>query len=397
MQFQKIQRMRNSTLASPAARLLRKQVVHQQKDGQQKTQQQNLQQAQQQTNPASDNVTAAFQKATNTGVNISVSSLKPHPPKSQFISFTNPLSRQFEGLLNLHSHASTCITLMVLYVAKNKRVYSRENIRMVLRTVQDLKLIIPAIPYLALPFKKYTLPAVFLLIPGLVPTSYYTQEVMQIKASTIERKREKSASTVVSTISTQLDKLTAKNNVLTAAGITALKRLVVTKMQMLNTSSITSADLIPLLHSVFIARLTASNSLESPSTLTRFLNFTFPFVAPRTRMIQWADWIIKDDALLLREGVNHLNWFELIEALEERGFTQLDGIDETRMRAMLIAHARFTKTLMDVVVSKRVVVDETVESANVAEKVSKHLRLTSEEIGGIATLLVFSRALNVNT
>ena len=39
------------------------------------------------------------------------------------------------------------------------------------------------------------------------------------------------------------------------------------------------------------------------------------------RLYRWADWIAKDDALIRHEGVLSLSKFELIEAIEERGFS----------------------------------------------------------------------------
>jgi hypothetical protein len=61
------------------------------------------------------------------------------------------------------------------------------------------------------------------------------------------------------------------------------------------------------------------------------------------RLYRWADWILKDDALIRADGVNSLSRYELLEALEERGFPRyhtggIEGMPVPEMRALLTAH-----------------------------------------------------------
>ncbi|KAI9324330.1 hypothetical protein BDR26DRAFT_881626 [Obelidium mucronatum] len=176
-----------------------------------------------------------------------------------------------------------------------------------------------------------------------------------------------------------------------------LKMQLTHNMKMLTTASISFSDLNELLYPLFISRLTAGNGLANPSIFTGFLHHTFPFVFPRTRLIQWADWILKDDAIIRREGVQSMTRLELLEALEERGFTALQDVSVEEMKSTLLSHTKWTKLAFDTIVNKRnweKGVDVNSE-AIVVPKVSRDLGLTSEELGGVAALLVVARALNV--
>ncbi|KAI8612488.1 hypothetical protein BC830DRAFT_1136492 [Chytriomyces sp. MP71] len=165
----------------------------------------------------------------------------------------------------------------------------------------------------------------------------------------------------------------------------------------MNPAGVAYADLNPLFFPLFASRLTASATLAKPDVFASFLNLTFPAAVPRPRLLQWADWILKDDFMIRREGVRDMTPFELVEALEERGYTRLSDLSLDAMREMLLAHSRFTKMLMDTIVSKRA--NETAvvyeDEYAVVPTVSSHLGLTPEELGGVATLLIFARALGV--
>ncbi|KAJ3348094.1 hypothetical protein HDU83_001580 [Entophlyctis luteolus] len=315
------------------------------------------------------------------------------PPTSILKRAIAPVMKQMDGIVKLYWNASDAGTMWAKWAAQSERIHRRDGIRMVLRTVQDLKIIFPAIPYLVLPFKTITLPFVFRTVPILVPTAYYTKEVMIIKAATVETKRGKSASIVVNSLANQINTMKLNDS----RDQSALAALSSVRKMMLNTSSITYADLNTLLCPLFIAKLTASSTLESPTSFASFLNFTFPFVFPRQRLLQWADWIIKDDGMLRRDGIGQLSWYELVEALEERGFTRIDPqtVTEDEMRHMLAEHVRFTKNLMDSIVAKRQALAVASGSMGSDFKVSEHLGLTGEELGGLATLLVFARAVDV--
>ncbi|KAJ3075693.1 hypothetical protein HDU98_007250 [Podochytrium sp. JEL0797] len=316
------------------------------------------------------------------------------PTFASTASAFNPL-KQFDGLRQLHANASTYINLGVNYFVRSERVERRDAIRLLLRTGSDLKVITPSALYLAFPFKSYTLPFVFHVLPGLVPSSYYTEEVMGIKARTVQSKREKSAVAVVESMSKQVGKL-GEEFVFdkgTVAAVSMFKKL------MLNTSAITFSDLTPLLYPLFVSRLPAATGLSNPSQLTSFLNLNFPFLTPRTRLIQWADWILKDDAMIRREGVHSMTRFELLEALEERGFINLADASLDDMRSTLKYHTKCTKWIMDAIVGKRSMDSKPVYKDDYAkvELVAKDLGLTSDELGGVATLMVFARALDVKS
>jgi hypothetical protein len=56
-------------------------------------------------------------------------------------------------------------------------------------------------------------------------------------------------------------------------------------------------------------------------TLTKFchyLAYMLPSIKSRERAIKWADWILKDDALILKDG-STMKAYEIAEAAEERG------------------------------------------------------------------------------
>jgi hypothetical protein len=85
----------------------------------------------------------------------------------------------------------------------------------------------------------------------------------------------------------------------------------------------------------------------------QFLNFNFTLYNPRLRLIQWTNWILKDDHLL--KNCKALHSFELIEALDERGiFIFIVGmklmvnIGKNDQMKLLKSHVEFTQGLKDV-------------------------------------------------
>ncbi|KAJ3289415.1 hypothetical protein HDU79_004085 [Rhizoclosmatium sp. JEL0117] len=272
------------------------------------------------------------------------------------------------------------------------RLERREAIRNYLRTARDMKVFVPFAFYLFTPFHSATLPVIFRSAPSLLPSTFYTDGLWNLKARVISQKRRDAAASVVDALSKQVDSIgnafVFEKSTVNAVGL--FKKL------MLTTSSVTFIDLNSLLYPLFAARLTAGYGLAQPAVLTNYLNFTAPHLFPRTRLLQWADWILKDDAMLRREGVSNLSNQELLEALEERGFKQLDGLNVQEMRALLTKHTKWTKTFHDAVLTKRAG-EKLLESSGDLKpvKVAGELGLTAEELGGVATMLVLARALDV--
>ena len=72
----------------------------------------------------------------------------------------------------------------------------------------------------------------------------------------------------------------------------------------------------------------------------------FPQIAPRTRLLQWIDWILKDDALIRKQGVKSLSTHELLEALDERGLSHFAQSSMAQCRNLLSMHLSQTERLM---------------------------------------------------
>ena len=63
----------------------------------------------------------------------------------------------------------------------------------------------------------------------------------------------------------------------------------------------------------------ATASSSEVKLWARYLGISYPSVFTRTRLIQRLDLLLRDDALIRRDGINNLTHYELVEALDERG------------------------------------------------------------------------------
>ncbi|KAJ3010304.1 UNVERIFIED_CONTAM: hypothetical protein HDU68_002191 [Siphonaria sp. JEL0065] len=299
----------------------------------------------------------------------------------------------YQGNIKLFRNSSAAIDLWAGWMARSDRLEKRDVIRTWLRSTRDLQILIPSFVLLIWPFQQYTLPFVFRVAPGLVPSSFYSKGVVNIKINAVQSRREIEGPKLVEALTKQVDSL-GEGFVFDKSTVTAVALF---KKMMLNTSTTTFSDLNELLYPLFVSRLTAGSCLANPSQFTSFLHFTAPQLFPRTRLLQWADWILKDDAMIRREGVRAMTWHELVEALEERGFTRLEGLSMIELQNTLTQHTKWTKLVMDAIVTKRSNEKQAVyvDDYAVVPKVARDLGLTSEELGGVATLLIIARALDV--
>ncbi|KAJ3262474.1 hypothetical protein HK103_000003 [Boothiomyces macroporosus] len=82
--------------------------------------------------------------------------------------------------------------------------------------------------------------------------------------------------------------------------------------------------------------------LNDPTDLeiAKYLGMPLPFLFTKARLYQRFDWLLKDDLLLQEFGVKRLTEYELVEALEERGFKQVypENEDYTKQRKDLIKY-----------------------------------------------------------
>lgn len=128
------------------------------------------------------------------------------------------------------------------------------------------------------------------------------------------------------------------------------------------------------------------------------------------RVYRWADWILKDDSLIRRDGgVSTLSHYELLEALDERGYSGLsvEGTSMEELRKMLLGHTRFTKFVVDEIRKARITASRGATAGagstgnsgkNTAikreEEVIGH-DLDPDEVCIVAGVLMFARGLNV--
>lgn len=232
--------------------------------------------------------------------------------------------------------------------------------------------------------------------PTIAPSTFHTIKLVEMQTDRICQNRQKlalplsrvffdklknsqSSSTVVKAYEQQLNGLESRIN--------ALQNKKKSSSNTKATPSLKSFS--PLIASTPQNLTLASLSTSELSLVLRFLSKPFSRVMPLTRLYKWADWILKDDMLLHKDGVGSLSAYELVEALEERGYTGYSPNMQTKdLRKILDTHVSFSRDCIDKLRRK-----------NGKESISQSLPgehgLEPHEVLKVAFFIVAARAVDV--
>eukprot|EP00842_Homolaphlyctis_polyrhiza_P001525 jgi/Hompol1/2373/HPOL_005974-RA len=271
-----------------------------------------------------------------------------------------PALHYLSGLSLLYTGSAYTFKLW-MNVKETGRATARHDIRHVM-----------SVFYMALPLQRFTLPFVFRHIPALVPSVFFTEDVLFAKVSDAELQH----AALAEKIRIQL--------------INFLKAI---PAETLANSSVPGAER---------RRTMLLNMLEHPETakesdLIELFSFCSTHVSP-PRLLQWGDWIIKDDKLIRQDGVKSLSEFELYEALNERGYIPTPGMRVRDLEAMVSKHTAFSAKLLDIAVRYRL-------RAQAAERIAAGIKqpaspikladveLSPQDIGGLTSIMIIARVL----
>lgn len=228
------------------------------------------------------------------------------------------LGRLMQGPLFLTSGCSLFVKGTVHAVSlwadsrNNGPLTKRRDIRHVIRVKKDWAIIFPALLYAILPFTIPTIPFIVAKYPSVLPSAFVTDELMAKRIAGIEKKRsDKSA--VLAGFRKACSELPIpfKNQLMTNS-----KKLMIKALS--GKYTVSNSDLFDLYPFIYTHFNLLSLPNESLIEFSRFLCLALPSISSRSKIIQWADWILKDDALIRAEPRN-LTQFELLEILDERG------------------------------------------------------------------------------
>ncbi|TPX41423.1 hypothetical protein SeMB42_g05583 [Synchytrium endobioticum] len=277
--------------------------------------------------------------------------------------FSRPLNELMEGLAQLVSMTKTACAIYW----SHKAVRDRFDVALLQQTKRDLLAILPGLFIFLMPSTRLKV-AVIRRASFLYPLVFVTPRLHDLVIQDATKYRQAKSKTVLALL---LDM--SARSVGSSSGPLSQRLYALTKkaLQQYSNSSIVIpyTHLQPLLEH-FRTHLSLLKMTESElAVLTKYLNFiTRPRIPYRTidegirlfvplpkleRLIQWADWIVKDDYLIRQVGVKALNDFEVVLALYERGFVHLTEPIST-LRNSLNAWLKFTDFALQYLVKRRV-------------------------------------------
>ncbi|KAJ3008752.1 hypothetical protein HKX48_008369 [Thoreauomyces humboldtii] len=319
--------------------------------------------------------------------------LSANPPAASGVGrwfsdhFAKPTMLLASGLGLLFNGSQKSIQMWVDNRQKNKPVTSRLDIKHIQRNKKDLVRVFPAAIFLAVPFAVPLLPHLFRIAPGFMPSVFVTDEFLTKKMQVLERKRTALAPTLLADLTAAL---TA--SVSSAGGSQAELLLRRWNTLLAHPARATESDLV----SLQLLLRDHANIIDLPKpalrSFNRFVGIAAPIVAPQARLFAWIDWILKDDGLLRAEGVNALTEYELLEALEERGFIHLTNQTPIQLRGQLSRHLKFTKVVSDAILLR----------SRAAAKRADHRApvptvIPAEDVASMASMVLAARALNIHS
>lgn len=303
-------------------------------------------------------------------------------PGNAFTSlYGRPAMLLFKGLSAVGNNVLYGIKVLLL-VAKEGKVRKRADIWHFVRLKRDMILATPYFFLIPGCFMLPVLPVVCKYAPMLVPTTFYTAQVLDFKLSNDTANRKLAYDPLTSQINVEFvrrsvqdpetqDRLlklacTSDDRQSAAAELNSLAKAhnlpleVIVWIQLLLSRlssaegghvSYTSYDMVAKLLPLFLGKSGVQPfclfNVRKLSVLAgKAIGIRFPGMLPQTRLLIWADWMLKDDALVRSEGVSSLTHYELLEALSMRGYVGLSTtVKISVLQQLLTSHIKFTQNL----------------------------------------------------
>ncbi|KAJ3165569.1 hypothetical protein HDU88_004056 [Geranomyces variabilis] len=367
-----------------------------------------------------------------------VSAASPPPPSTSFLrriwntSFADPANNMLTAMSLLWRNTMYSTELWVAYRQEGHTVTRRADIKHMQRNKRDLLRVMPAAIFFAVPFAIPLLPVLMRVAPGFLPSVFVTREVLEMKVGVMRERREKGAEAVLEAVDKAIGRSVGGGSSSAAesrerqhAAALARRWTLLREQQLLQqrpgvapgavvrkAAAPSDSDLISLQtlfrdHATLLdvppATLRTMMSFAGISTpLSPVLSHVFARL-PRARLLAWIDWVLKDDGLLRQQGINSLSDYELMEALDERGFINLTNRSTAELRTALAQHLRFTKAATDAIIPRaRAAAAADARNAGLSRAplattaTSANTVLPHDEIAAVATLVLVARAMRLH-
>ncbi|KAI9330372.1 LETM1-like protein-domain-containing protein [Zopfochytrium polystomum] len=320
----------------------------------------------------------------------------PSAPSSVASAFVKPWISAADYMIQLHKNTTYSMMMYGKWLTASQRVTDRADIKHIQRNKRDLLAAVPGAFLLMLPFQQTVLKLVFRYTPFLIPSSFHSEKVLAIRAKVMEEKRQRLSASIAQGVVTAMEKSSASTttNPKVRSQLSSFEKLAS------NPANASYSDMISTF-SLFRDCLNLSQQLPYGVAvkMASSLGYGLPSVFPKTRLLQWADWVIKDDELLSRTGgVNNLTTPELVEALEERGYIALStgSASPDVLRTQLANHLKFTQSLLQSAEAQRPT--RLKDSAFMRSSgLAGSPALLPEEVGAVGVMVVLAGAWRVKS
>ncbi|KAJ3046760.1 hypothetical protein HK097_000535 [Rhizophlyctis rosea] len=229
---------------------------------------------------------------------------------------------------------------------QNIREHNRKDIQHIIRTKHDLARFLQTVFFLVNPWIWPWLNAVLLRYPKWMPSVFVTDDILEQKLAIIAARREKLRPEIVEALRKDVDAALKADQSL------PIKYMAMRWNQLLAKQEKTPTDITSLFDLFHHHTNIATAPTAEVKLWARYLGMSFPSVLTRSRLIRRLDLMLRDDALIRRDGVNSLTHYELVEALDERGYYNIIKLDIRQLRALLSSHVRFTQSVSELAVRK---------------------------------------------
>ncbi|KAI8898247.1 LETM1-like protein-domain-containing protein [Globomyces pollinis-pini] len=244
-----------------------------------------------------------------------------YKPPSRFPRISNAIT-EFKQLLYGVVTLAKGISIAISLWQRSRELgplTNRTEIRHILRVQQDVAKVVPALVYVVLPFSFFTFPFIFRYFPGVLPSTMITHTIMEIRLKSLQSHRASLSKDIHTKFVDHIRSLDLANSPIPDANLRRDKLIAA-----LDSNKPLPTSLWIEFYPFFFHHL---NTLVLPNSLlkdfNRYLGHPISFVFMLPRLLQWIDWIIKDDQLLKVQRSNVLSDYECVEAMEERGFKEL--------------------------------------------------------------------------
>ncbi|KAJ3128472.1 hypothetical protein HK098_004367 [Nowakowskiella sp. JEL0407] len=316
--------------------------------------------------------------------------------KQTNIPVISPIIAQYKTLYSATSQLlKGSWHLFGLYVEKNNgadKLVTRAHISHYNRVKSDtsrfavsfLVFLVPFLPKLVVKWNPNLISSVFIV------DQYWDLKNQQLSA-TRSKLNAKLNDTLLTSITTLSDSETAsKDNNFTKLSQkeqTRMKSNITLWSKLQKSNAIHSYQPIIQFQDLFLYLVTSPKTSDTLiKSCAKYLSFPFASVLTKEQFLMWADWMLKDDKLLSETPLNNLLDYEVVEALEVRGFKGMEKMTSKQMRKLLKSHMDFTRSLV-----QRVLVLRGGKLGAEAEITS----LTPHEVMAVGVSVLVARVFNV--